>query len=108
MNCSELVVRIGQLSYVMRELRRRIEDMVKFLYGREATLRFGEKIEVWEALQAIERDLATGKLKLENTHICKDDRCIDLIKFLDFVDDYYDAFGAKQKLWRDLMKCLEE
>jgi len=106
--CREIVVRIGQLSYVMSRIRRQIEDMVRVLYGEpEATRRFGETVQVWEALSAIERDLGRGYLELKDLKICREDKCIDTKKFLSLLDDYYEAFGAKQKMWRELMRCLK-
>jgi len=106
--CKEIVARIGQLRYLMSHFRRQIEDMVRALYGEpEATRRFGRTIQAWEALSAIERDLGSGRLQLKDLKICREDRCIDAKKFLSLLDDYYEAFGAKQKMWRELMRCLK-
>jgi len=107
--CREIVVRIGQLSYIMRRLRSQLEDMMRYLYEDEFLRRFGESAQVWEALQNVEWDLARGRLKLEDLKICNPvtKKCIDTRKFLSLLDDYYEAFGARQKMWRELMRCLE-
>ena len=107
-SCKIYLDRIRELEKIMDRARKELEKMVRELYGpKEALLRFGESVQVWEAVQAVEYDLAIGRLKLRDGLICSDRACVNLREFLHYVDDYYDAFGERQKMWRDLIECLE-
>ena len=108
--CEELIRKIGELSERMSLARGRILQLLERLYGREGMRElFGVRVELWEAINQLYRDIERGFIELRDTNACvKGTRvCIPLMELLKALDDYYEAMGERMKLMRKLPVCEE-
>jgi hypothetical protein len=105
-SCDEVVIKLGQSTYLMSRAARQIADMITALYGEKlARTLFGERIEVHEAISRLRHDIARGAIEVRDTKVCLHDRCIDLVRLFKALDDYYKAFGMRMKALRELEVC---
>jgi len=108
-SCDEVVIKIGQYGYITSLLRRKIMGMLRDLWGTYKMRRmFGEFVTLPEAVMQFQMDLRDGKLKVQGTKVCSDERCIDLVKLLKTLDEYYDAHKEKMRYVRMLEWCKTE
>jgi len=107
MKCDEVVIKIGQKTYIMDRAARNISDMVKFLYGILWEKIFGERIRVPEALSRIYYDLETGTLEVKDKKICMENRCIDVDRLFEELDKYFEAYRDRLKLLKEVEFCEE-
>jgi len=106
LKCDDVIIKIGQATYVMGLARRKIRDMVLALYGRErARILFGRSIGVPEVVAQLQRDLQEGALEVKDTKVCLDNRCVDLVKLMDALNQYYEAYGERLRALRELEWC---
>ena len=108
-SCKDIIIKIGQYTYLMSHFRRKLISMIHELYG-DFLMRyhFGHHVSVPEALMQLQFDLQDGTIRVEDTKMCMKERCIDLEKFLKTLDEYYEAHREKLRMMRELDWCKVE
>ncbi|RLG58205.1 MAG: hypothetical protein DRN95_04700 [Candidatus Hydrothermarchaeota archaeon] len=99
--CDELVRRLHEALRERREAQERGRKEASKLL-----LVVAERLPLWEITRLIERGLAEGTYEVRNAkQVCRGGRCMDIIKFFDAVDDWYDAQGKIMKIMRKFEDC---
>jgi len=108
-SCKDVIIKIGQYTYLMSYFRRQLISMLRDLYG-DYLMRyhFGHHVSLPEALMQLQFDLQDGKFQVRGTKLCNKERCINLEKFLKLLDEYYNAHREKLRMERALDWCSTE
>lgn len=100
----EAVMRLGEAAYNARVARDFILRDLRNLYSdEEIAERMGRTPWAPEMIEAVKSDLERGRLEIRDAkEVCSRRGCMDVARFLERVDDYYKAEGAKAKALRDI------